>query len=194
MLDESVKNNQEKISEVTNVANQQAALMMVSHMRLDEVLAGQLNSVVVDTEDAAMGLIMRGRKLSDETNALLKHLEGAKSKIGDIEQSNEQIRQNYKALFTRVAEHNNSLASEIAEMLGQIQFQDVVRQRIERIEQAVNKRNALFLEFVQRVDSSDTSLQALPEQMQQVLDEYLVLESHHADSADQDTAIKIELF
>lgn len=184
----------EQTAEESHIANQQAALMMVNHMRLDEVLADQLNNVVIDTEDAAMSLIMRGRKLNDETNALLQHLDSPTLKVSEIEHNADQIRQHYKALFTMVAEHNAKLSAEIAEMLGQIQFQDVVRQRIERIEQAVNKRNALFQEFVEKVDSPDEDLQTLPLQMQEVLDEYLALEGRHANSGDDDANVKIELF
>lgn len=190
----SVENSITEQTEESHIANQQAALMMVNHMRLDEVLADQLNGVVVDTEDAAMSLIMRGRKLSDETNALLQHLDSPTLKVSEIEHGADQLRQHYKALFTMVAEHNAKLAAEIAEMLGQIQFQDVVRQRIERIEYAVNKRNALFQEFVEKVDSSADDLQVLPVQMQQVLDEYLALEGRHANSSDDDASAKIELF
>ena len=179
--------------EITD-ANQQAALMMVSHMRLDEVLAGQLNGVVVDTEDAAVSLIERGRKLSDDTHALLKHLESSTLKLTDTHQNTDEIRQDYKALFTLVAEHNASLAAEIAEMLGQIQFQDVVRQRVERIEEAVSKRNALFQAFVEKVDHLDPNLHTLPEQMEGVLQEYLALESKHAASINDDSTVKIELF
>ena len=81
MPTENLNTEKEPINDDIQMANQQAASMMVSHMRLDEVLAGQLNGVVVDTEDAAMSLIMRGRKLSDDTHALLKHLESSTGKI-----------------------------------------------------------------------------------------------------------------
>jgi len=194
MTTENLNTEKEPINDDIQMANQQAASMMVSHMRLDEVLAGQLNGVVVDTEDAAMSLIMRGRKLSDDTHALLKHLESSTVKIVGTEQSSDQVSQDYKALFTLVTEHNASLAAEIAEMLGQIQFQDVVRQRIERIEQAVNKRNALFQAFVEKVDDLDPSLHTLPDKMQDVLNEYLELENKHAASINDESTIKIELF
>lgn len=180
--------------DLTDSCDQYAASMMVSHMQLDEVLANQLNGVVIDTEEAAVRLITQGRKLSDDTQALLHKLDSALSKSSDASSLAQQLSQDLRQLFLTVVEHNNHLAMEIAEMLGQIQFQDVVRQRVERIEQAVNQRNALFQAFVEGVENNGANLEDLPVQMRKVLDDYLAIESMHAQSIDDESTARIELF
>jgi hypothetical protein len=47
--------------------------------------------------------------------------------IRKLQENHEDIRQYYKTLFNVVNQHNTSLATDIAEMLGHIQYQDVVR-------------------------------------------------------------------
>ncbi len=137
-----------------------AALMIESHLRLDEAIGAQLKGVVGDTENAAIMLIMEVRKLSI---------------------------------------HNTSVTADIGEILGHIQFQDVVRQRIERMEDAVAKRNMIFQAFARGLDTPDTDLLELPVQMRGVLDEYLSTESRHAPAANNasgqnESLSKFELF
>ncbi|MGZ4969149.1 MAG: methyl-accepting chemotaxis protein [Methylobacter sp.] len=102
--------------------------------------------------------------------------------ISRLQESHEDMRQYYKTLFSMVTAHNTSVTADIGEILGQVQFQDVVRQRIERIEDAVAKRNQLFQGFAQRINASDADLLELHVQMRKMLDEYLLIESCHAPS------------
>ena len=53
------------------------------------------------------------------------------------------MRQYYKTLMTVMTHHNTRLASGISEVLGQVQFQDVVRQRVERLQAALDQRAQL---------------------------------------------------
>ena len=92
----------------------------------------------------------------------------------------DDIRQYYKTLFVVVTEHNTNLATEIAEILGHIQYQDVVRQRIERVESAMVQRNGLLKELPLKLGEPKADLIELPVQMQTVLDEYLANEARHA--------------
>ena len=69
----------------------------------------------------------------------------------------------------------------------------------ERIEDAVAKRNLLFLAFCQGIVTPDAGLLDLPMQMLTVLDEYLSIESRHApisnDTEGQGAGMtKFELF
>ncbi|EGW23321.1 methyl-accepting chemotaxis protein [Methylobacter tundripaludum] len=119
--------------------------------------------------------------------------------IRSLQESHENMRQYYQTLFSVVTEHNTCLAAGLGEILGHIQFQDVVRQRIERMENAVAKRNVLFQAFAQGLDTPDADLLELAEQMRVVLDEYLALESRHAPAAnnasEQDAGLpQFELF
>ena len=140
--------------------------------------------------------------------------------IRKLQGNYDDIRQYYKNLFVAVTEHNTNLASEIAEMLGHIQYQDVVRQRIERVESAMAKRNNVLRELPNRLgEPMDctglchsncvresrrrsgkplSDVEELYAQMLVVLDEYLENEERHApttNAAEQTNGLpKIELF
>jgi len=103
--------------------------------------------------------------------------------IRKLQGNYDDIREYYKTLIVAVTEHNTNLAAEIAEMLGQIQYQDVVRQRIERVAAAVAQRKDILLELARRLGNPQADLTELPAQMLGVLDEYLANEARHAPAA-----------
>ena len=169
--------------------SERIVLMVESHLRLDEAIGIQLKEVVGDTENAAMMLIMELAKLSDEAKAV--------ESILSLQEGHSE--QHYKQLSTVMTEYNTRLAAGFAEIFGHVQFQDVVRQRIERIEDAVAKRNALFQAFAREMDMPEVDLLELHLQMRGVLDEYLSIESCHAPASNnasgQDASLpKFELF
>lgn len=129
-----------------------------------------------------------------------QQVEDANSLIGSIrglQENYDDIRQYYKTLFVVVTEHNTSLAKEIGEMLGQIQFQDVARQRIERACVAIAKRNEVLTELPKWLNGTIGHLDALPSKMQDVLDDYVSKENSHAavdGQGDGDGLPKFELF
>lgn len=120
--------------------------------------------------------------------------------ILNLQGNYEDLRQYYKTLFSVVTSHNTDLASEIVDILGLIQFQDVVKQRIERMEIAIDKRNELFQFFIRDIDSPDAGMLELPMKMNEVLDEYLSVERRHAPASNHtstetdDGLPKLELF
>jgi hypothetical protein len=165
--------------------NEQTALLIDSHLCLDAAISDQLKDVISDTEHAAMMLIRESRKLSDAANVV-------EAMLSQTDRC-EDMRQYYEVMI----EHNTQLAAGIAEILGHTQFQDGVRQRIERIETAIAKRNVLFLAFAKSMVGPDPGLPELPLQMHAVLEEYLAIESRHAHtvaSGQDEGLIKFELF
>jgi methyl-accepting chemotaxis protein len=115
-----------------------------------------------------------------------------------LEDNYEDMRQYYKTMFAVVTEYNSNLARAIGEILGQIQFQDVVRQRIERIESAMEQRDQVLRTLPNRLSAS-SDLAELSEQMRAVLASYLEGEAHHASASSDDAKsdsgeLKIELF
>jgi methyl-accepting chemotaxis protein len=115
--------------------------------------------------------------------------------ITNLQESYEDMRQYYKTLFNVMTQHNVQLANEIAEMLGHIQFQDVVRQRIERMEYAAQNRDRLFEQFANSMGRTDIDWQGLSQHMHAVLEEYVALESRHAASTSgNESEPKLELF
>jgi len=110
----------------------------------------------------------------------------------------EDINQFNKTRFAVVTQHNEDLARDIAEVLGQIQYQDVVRQRIERIQITTGKRNASFQEAGGMQDQAGVKLALLPELLELILNDYLAEENKHKhsekQSSDNSSELKIELF
>jgi methyl-accepting chemotaxis protein len=148
--------------------SEHAALLIGSHLQLDAAIVRQLKEVVSDTEHAAMQLMNECQKLSDAAN------------IFELMLSQPDSSQEMKAYRNEIFKHNHQLAAGIGEIIGHIQFQDGVRQRIERIETAIAKRNVLFLVFAQNLVDADPGLLELPVQMREILDEYLAIEQRHA--------------
>jgi methyl-accepting chemotaxis protein len=104
----------------------------------------------------------------------------------------------YKSRFTVITQHNNDLALNIAEVLGQIQYQDVVSQCIDRLLYAMNQRNAMLKEANTQLHQDTVDRDALPAKLDFILHNYLIEEEKHKHSArhlgDSDGELKIELF
>ena len=91
-------------------------------------------------------------------------------------------------------ERNAQLVAGIAEIIGHIQYQDAVRQRIERIETAISKRNKVFVKFAKHLTDHEPSLFELALQMQDLVSEYRSLEQLHARNKSGSGEIKVEFF
>jgi methyl-accepting chemotaxis protein len=137
--------------------------------------------------------------------------------IRKLQKNYDEMQLFYKTLFVAVTEHNTHLAMEISEILGHVQFQDVVRQRIERIASTVLRRNEILAEFPRRLSDIGAYLgigdrdcfnklsdktghsDALHARMRDVLDEYLLAEMRHAPATSSaagraDDQPKLQLF
>jgi methyl-accepting chemotaxis protein len=118
--------------------------------------------------------------------------------IDRLRDSFEDMSQYYKTRFAIVTKHNEELLNDIAETLGQIQYQDVVRQCIERIRIVVAKRNESLRATLAAVEEEGSGAERLPQQLELILGDYLAEESHHKHSTRQATSaggdLKIELF
>jgi methyl-accepting chemotaxis protein len=173
------------------------------------VVAGEVRKLSERSAKAAtmieQGLV--GAKRTMTEGLKLSPMEQQISEAGNIVNSirklqtnYDEIRQYYKNLFAVVTEHNANLATEISEMLGNIQYQDVVRQRIERIVSAVARSDDILMELPLRLSESLNCLgicrsdcnkelrrkagvsPELHAQMLTVLNEYQANEERHAPS------------
>jgi methyl-accepting chemotaxis protein len=121
--------------------------------------------------------------------------------VKNLEESNEDMRLYYKTLFsvvnTVMAKSQKDIETKIADVLGSIQYQDILRQRIERMLHIMKKRNDLMQDFAQQLDNTEGHLDDFSMGMYQLLNEYLEIESHHANSLtdnQSDQLPKFELF
>lgn len=130
----------------------------------------------------------------------LRHVTRAVDSIQKIKDNFEDISQYYKTSFMVVNKHNVDLASRIGDVLGSIQYQDVVRQCVDRIRFAIGRRNMLLKSAVDSIEteSSAQELLDLPALLEMIRIEYLAEENKHKHSArhalEGCTELKIELF
>jgi len=160
----------------------QVALLVGSHIQLDAAIVTQLKEVVCETEKTAMQLMNESRKLNKAThldNTMLTQPKSSKD---------------LQAYCNMMLERNAQLVAGIAEIIGHIQYQDAVRQRIERIETAISKRNKVFVKFAKHLTDHEPSLFELALQMQDLLSEYRSLESRHASKRPSLGEKKVEFF
>jgi methyl-accepting chemotaxis protein len=134
-----------------------------------------------------------------ESSQQLAQISQAAASIQKLQNNFEDMSQYYKTRFAVVTRHNEDLARNIAEVLGQIQYQDVVRQCVERIQAVVGRRNGVLQDAVAGAGQHGPDGAPLPALLQAVLDDYLAEEKKHLHSArhepdNSDSGLKIELF
>ena len=139
-------------------------------------------------------------------HGLASSIAESSQQLGDVSQAGQTIQkllsnfddmsQYYKRRIEVVTQHNEALVTEISEVLGESQDQDVVRQCIERVRDTIRQRNALFQDAAS--DYGSAKLTLLPRQIEGVLSDYLAEEVKHQHSRSAAAGIsggpKIELF
>lgn len=140
----------------------------------------------------------RLRASQDESAQQLATVDCSRGAIEKLEHSFEDMTQYYKTRFTVLARHNEQLTAGIADVLGQTQFQDVVRQLIERVRTTIDRRNYTVQQALTLLPDSPAAGQHVQD-MQALLDSFLAEEAHHTHSARLDEATdsdgpSIELF
>ncbi len=118
--------------------------------------------------------------------------------IHKLQDNFEDMNQYYKTRFVVVTKYNEDLALQIAEVLGQIQYQDVVRQCIDRIRSVIEQRNLFLQDAANLIAQDGADLTHLPALLEVILQDYLTEEGKHRhssrDIAEGHRELKIELF
>jgi len=115
--------------------------------------------------------------------------------VHELQDSYEDMKQYYRTLLTVIKDHNTHMAEGIVDTLGNIQYQDVVRQRLERVLAA----QARYRDVLQAAldDAAYLSSPHFQEALEQVLSHYREEESRHGapSATDSETVgLRIELF
>jgi methyl-accepting chemotaxis protein len=133
-----------------------------------------------------------------ESSRQLDDVSHAVNTIQKIQDNFEDMSQYYKTRFAVITQHNQDLAKSIAEVLGQIQYQDVVRQCIERIRVAILQRNGFLEKTFESAQQGEVDLAQLSALLASIRDDYENEEEMHKHSARHEEAdggeLKIELF
>lgn len=212
-----------EINDLSNLAGSVQAISMQSHLL---AINAAIEASRAGTEGAAFRIVATEmRKLASDSSAvgakineglsrarhvvehgLASSIAESSQQLGDVTHAAETIqkllgnfddmRQYYQRRIAVVTQHNESLVTDIAEVLGESQDQDVVRQCIERIRDAIKQRNALLQNATNEPGSDKLTL--LTRQFEGVLNNYMAEEVKHqhsrSGSVDNGGGPKIELF
>ena len=152
------------------------------------VVAGEVRALAsrataaADTIEAglnqALGAAERSMELTflNDSDQQLEQATQVVASVHRLRDNYEDMRQFYKTLFAVVTQHNTRLAEQIADMLGLLQYQDVVGQRLSRLQAALRRRAELLV----AAGAPSDSLLQLADAINQLHIDYLEQESRHA--------------
>jgi methyl-accepting chemotaxis protein len=174
-----------------------------------KVVADEMRRLAVDSSAMALKInkgLSRAQQIVEtgiqstieESVNQLADVSAAAATIGKLRGYFEDMSQYYKTRLSVVTKHNEDLVKDIAEALGQIQYQDVVRQTIERIRIAAERRNHALSALLPPWMGDSAGETDLPVQLELILEDYLAEEEKHRHSVRQtvgsEAPLKIELF
>jgi len=167
-------------------------------------LASESNSTAakIDCDIAALVKTVESG-YSAEFQARTRHNEAESARLSSLtkqlDDSYVDMRQFYQLLMAAVTQHNRELDDGIAALLGTGQYQDVLRQIIERAAATFEPRHEVTEALVSGLAAGAGDAAALAGRSRGVLDDYLAGEavhegSTHAGAAEAGAAPLIELF
>lgn len=80
----------------------------------------------------------------DDALGQLDDIRLAAESIRELEKKHLDFSAYHREQFSAITSHNEALANDIVDVLGRAQYQDVVRQSVERIRDVVKRRNAIL--------------------------------------------------
>jgi methyl-accepting chemotaxis protein len=170
-----------------------------------KVVAQEVRELAANSHDAAArignsltriravlkdGLEQNASKLACD----LAHISETAQAVTQLQTSFDRMSGSYQERFADMLAQGESVAAGSAEVLGQLQYQDVVRQCVERLQLAVAKRNDAFGGAVAHGMPGRPA--ALADLIGDILEDYLAQETLHGRGADEagGGAPAIELF
>jgi methyl-accepting chemotaxis protein len=133
-----------------------------------------------------------------ESASQLTEVSTAAATIAKLRKNFEDMSQYYKTRLSIVTKHNEDLVRDIGEALGQVQYQDVVRQSIERVQAATARRDDALRSLLLTASGDSAEYGDLLVQLESILNDYLAEEQKHRHSVrqtqGQNAPVKIELF
>jgi methyl-accepting chemotaxis protein len=176
-----------------------------AHGQAFKVVAEEMRALAANSHGAAdrigkslatiRGILKEGLEHNAERSAgdLARIAETAQA-VTRLQASFDRVSGSYQAGFADMLAHGEALSAGTAEVLGQLQYQDVVRQCVERLRQAVERRNGVL----QREFGAGPLLPPPPERVAaliaDVVEEYLAAEAMHGGTPEQGGVPAIELF
>jgi len=164
-----------------------------THLLMDKAIDEQLQVISFDINQSAVLLTNLMSNLSSDAQSVINFISNAK--VNDDVQADERFY--YQALLEDISQNNSKLLQDIFEVLGVIQYEDVIHQRIKRTQQMIQQRNALWHQVVSQIVSEEA--ETLTTKFNAILADYLTKESYHNNSLQSQENVgalspKFELF
>ncbi len=141
---------------------------------------------------------------SGEFESRTRHNEAEAERLGQLtrqlDDSYIDMRQFYEMLMTAVTQHNTELDRGIGLLLDTAQYQDVIKQIVDRTQPAMDARNEVLAELIARLRAGQRDTTALDARAQALATDYLAGEAAHRDpdaaagTEPGEPAARIELF
>lgn len=150
------------------------------------------------TMQSARAVLEEGGSRSEHKAAQEHSANSVLDNVRQLSESYLDTQQFYKTVMMVMTEYNTDLATDLSDVLGDIQFQDVVRQTIERVQGMLDQRIGLLNEMADLVSHDGANSERAAEisrQLDGLANAYLTAEqTHQRQDAGQDGAPRIELF
>ncbi|CAK0766587.1 methyl-accepting chemotaxis protein [Gammaproteobacteria bacterium] len=114
-----------------------------------------------------------------ETNREIIEAAGLNDMILKMQETYEDMKQYYKTLLTVISEYNNNLATQIVDTLGNIQYQDVARQRMERMIETLVERCEIQRETATELNQYEGEISGNLSRFRALQTSYLEKENNH---------------
>ncbi len=178
------------------------------------VVAGEIRKLAQDAASAAQDIefsMLKARAALEEgfDDGYRKRVESDTHEAQRVLETIQKLGGNYmetqafyNALMAVMTECNTELVQGISELLGDVQFQDVIRQSIERMQAIRHQRDSIFERTAKQLSALDLSMVDLPslkEALNKLRLEFGQEEERHQSAGDDlrsagTPSLKIELF
>jgi methyl-accepting chemotaxis protein len=118
-------------------------------------------------------------KDDEEDNRDLNQLASVMDSVTSLHASHDEMRTFYKSLLTFSSTHHEKLSKQIVELLSNVQYQDIVSQRIERIQGANDRMHDLIGRTANKLEANQVNLFLEMDELQQIANDYSVDENSH---------------
>jgi methyl-accepting chemotaxis protein len=138
-------------------------------------------------------------ELREENMLGMKNAIGLVEALAALQEASRRRQQDLQARMSQASDINLVLAQRITAMLSSVQYQDVVRQMIERLEHSQADKTAVFADIANRLTIRESQIELGGQSIATILSKFKTIESHHvrasATTMSSATAgAKIELF
>ena len=139
-----------------DIVVEQISGIVESHGLIDSKCNQQLDVILHDASELSFSIINLMKSLNDSILNVEKCVEDTNKK--------------------------KEITEKMEDILGSIQYQDILRQRIERMQNVMTKRQTLLGQFVTQLQCHSNEMDDFSLKMRELLNEYIENESRHSNS------------